>query len=205
MGLKNVKSSLPQISKELEKTNSAKEFLIKNNREVIINCSQAIIAIHKNDLSEAKSKIKKAKALLSKLKQKTSGDLGRYILTPEQELVEAISLLAIIEGKQIPSYKAMKVSGESYILGLLDCIGELKRQIIDQIRVGNSEGAEKFFDIMENLYLMLYPFATYDKIVKESRRKLDVNRMLVEETRLVLTEEIRRQELISNIKKNSRK
>ena len=205
MGLKNVKSSLPQISKELEKTNSAREFLIKNNREVIINCSQAIIAIHKNDLSEAKSKIKKAKALLSKLKQKTSGDLGRYILTPEQELVEAISLLAIIEGKQIPSYKAMKVSGESYILGLLDCIGELKRQIIDQIRVGNSEGAEKFFDIMENLYLMLYPFATYDKIVKESRRKLDVNRMLVEETRLVLTEEIRRQELISNIKKNSRK
>ena len=205
MGLKNVKSSLPQISKELEKTNSAREFLIKNNREVIINCSQAIIAIHKNDLSEAKSKIKKAKALLSKLKQKTSGDLGRYILTPEQELVEAISLLAIIEGKQIPSYKAMKVSGESYILGLLDCIGELKRQIIDQIRIGNSEDAERFFEVMENLYLMLYPFATYDKIVKESRRKLDVNRMLVEETRLVLTEEIRRQELINNIKKNSRK
>ena len=205
MGLKNVKSSLPQISKELEKINSAREFLIKNNREVIINCSQAIIAIHKNDLSGAKSKIKKAKTLLSKLKQKTTGDLNRYLLTPEQELVEAISLLAIIEGKQIPSYKAMKVSGESYILGLLDCIGELKRQIIDQIRVGNSEGAEKFFDIMENLYLMLYPFATYDKIVKESRRKLDVNRMLVEETRLVLTEEIRRQELISNIKKNSRK
>jgi len=29
--------------------------------------------------------------------------------------------------------------------------------------------------------------------------------MLVEETRLVLTEEIRRQELINNIKKNSRK
>ncbi len=195
MGLKNVKSSLPQISKELEKTNSAREF----------HCSQAIIAIHKNDLSGAKSKIKKAKTLLSKLKQKTSGDLGRYLLTPEQELVEAISLLAIIEGKQIPSYKAMKVSGESYILGLLDCIGELKRQIIDQIRIGNSEGAEKFFEIMENLYLMLYPFATYDKIVKESRRKLDVNRMLVEETRLVLTEEIRRQELISNIKKNSRK
>ena len=205
MGLKNVKISLPQISKELEKTNASREFLIKNNREVIINCSQAIIAIHKNDLSGAKSKIKKAKTLLSKLKQKTTGDLNRYLLTPEQELVEAISLLAIIEGKQIPSYKAMKVSGESYILGLLDCIGELKRQIIDQIRVGNSEGAEKFFDIMENLYLMLYPFATYDKIVKESRRKLDVNRMLVEETRLVLTEEIRRQELISNIKKNSRK
>ena len=111
MGLKNVKTSLPQISKELEKINSSREFLIKNNREVIINCSQAIIAIHKNDLNSAKIKIKKAKTLLAKLKQKTTGDLNRYLLTPEQELVEAISLLAIIEGKQIPSYKAMKVSG----------------------------------------------------------------------------------------------
>ena len=205
MGLKNVKSSLPQISKELEKTNSSREFLIKNNREVIVNCSQAIIAIHKNDLNSAKQKIKKAKSLLVKLKQKSRGDLDRYLLTPEQELVEAVALLSVIEGKQIPTYKSIKVSGESYILGLLDCIGELKRQVIDQIRVGNSKNAEKYFGIMEELYLVLYPFATYDKIVKEARRKLDVNRMLVEDTRLVLTEEIRRQEFIKNIKKNSEK
>ena len=96
MGLKNVKSSLPQISKELEKTNSSREFLIKNNREVIVNCSQAIIAIHKNDLDSAKLKIKKAKSLLIKLKQKAKGDLDRYLLTPEQELVEAVALLSII-------------------------------------------------------------------------------------------------------------
>ncbi|HJM14562.1 MAG TPA: RNA-binding protein [Candidatus Nitrosopelagicus sp.] len=204
MGLKNVKTSLPIISKELERTNSSREFLIKNNREVIINCSQAIIAIHKNDLNSAKLKIKKAKMLLAKLKQKTTGGLNRYLLTPEQELVEAIALLSIIEGKQIPTYKSIKVSGESYILGLLDCIGELKRQIIDQIRIGNSKNAENLFEIMENLYLMLYPFATYDKIVKESRRKLDVNRILVEEARLVLTEEIRRQEFIKNIQNNTK-
>jgi len=205
MGLKNVKTSLPQISRELEKVNSSREFLIKNNREVIINCSQAIIAIHKNDLTSAKLKIKKAKSLLTKLKQKTTGDLNRYLLTPEQELVEAIALLSVIEGKQIPTYNSIKVSGESYILGLLDCIGELKRQVVDQIRIGNSKNAETYFGIMEELYLVLYPFTTYDKIVKEARRKLDVNRMLVEDTRLVLTEEIRRQEFIKNIKKNSKK
>ena len=204
MGLKNVKISLPHISKELEKTNSSREYLIKNNREVIINCSQAIIDIHKNDLGSARLKIKKAKTLLVKIKQKTTGDLNRYLLAPEQELVEAVALLSIIEGKQIPSYKSIKVSGESYILGLLDCIGELKRQVIDQIRIGNSDNAETYFGIMEEMYLILYPFATYDKIVKEARRKLDVNRMLVEDTRLVLTEEIRRQEFIKNIKENSK-
>ena len=201
MTIKNVKSSLPLISKNLEKTNSKREFLIKNNRETVILCSQAIISIHKNDLSTAKKKIAKAKSELTKLKQKSAGDLVRYIITPEQEFVEAVSLLAVIEGKDIPSVKSLKVSDESYILGLLDCIGELKRQVIDKIRVGDSKHASQLFDTMENLYLLLYPFASYDKIVKEARRKLDVNRMLVEETRSVLTEEIRRQELIKAIKK----
>ena len=201
MTIKNVKSSLPMISKNLEKTNSKREFLIKNNRETVILCSQAIISIHKNDLNTAKKKIVKAKSELTKLKQKSTGDLIRYIITPEQEFVEAASLLAVIEGKEIPSVKSLKVSDESYILGLLDCIGEIKRQVIDKIRVGDSRRATQLFDIMENLYLLLYPFASYDKIVKEARRKLDVNRMLVEETRSVLTEEIRRQELIKAIKK----
>ena len=201
MTIKNVKSSLPLISKNLEKTNSKREFLIKNNRETVIICSQAIISIHKNDLNTAKKKIAKAKSELTKLKQKTSGDLVRYIITPEQEFVEAASLLAVIEGKEIPSVKSLNVSDESYILGLLDCIGELKRQVIDKIRVGDSKRATQLFDVMENLYLLLYPFASYDKIVKETRMKLDVNRMLVEETRSVLTEEIRRQELIKAINK----
>ena len=149
----------------------------------------------------AKKKITRAKSELTKLKQKTSGNLVRYIITPEQEFVEAVSLLAVIEGKEIPSVKSLNVSDESYILGLLDCIGELKRQVIDKIRVGDSKRATQLFDVMENLYLLLYPFASYDKIVKETRRKLDVNRMLVEETRSVLTEEIRRQELIKAINK----
>ena len=201
MTIKNVKSSLPLISKNLEKTNAKRELLIKNNRETVILCSQAIISIHKNDLKTAKKKIAKAKSELTKLKQKTSGNLVRYIITPEQEFVEAVSLLAVIEGKEIPSVKSLNVSDESYILGLLDCIGELKRQVIDKIRVGDSKRATQLFDVMENLYLLLYPFASYDKIVKETRRKLDVNRMLVEETRSVLTEEIRRQELIKAINK----
>ena len=201
MTIKDVKSSLTLISKNLEKTNSKREFLIKNNRETVILCSQAIISIHKNDLNTAKKKIAKAKSELTKLKQKTSGNLVRYIITPEQEFVEAASLLAVIEGKEIPSVKSLNVSDESYILGLLDCIGELKRKVIDKIRVGDSKRATQLFDVMENLYLLLYPFASYDKIVKETRRKLDVNRMLVEETRSVLTEEIRRQELIKAINK----
>ena len=201
MSLRNVKSSLESITKSLSASQNSRENLIKNTREVIILCSQAIINIHKGERKEAKSKIKKAQTLLKSFKRKANGEFQRYLLTPEQELVEANALLAVVEKKTIPNHKALSVSDESYVLGLLDCIGELKRLVFDKIRVGDSKEGVRIFEIMENLYLYLYPFATYNKIVKEARRKLDVNKVLVEDVRASLTEEIRRADLINAIKK----
>ena len=199
MSLKNVKLSLDKISKSLDSVQSSREYLIKNTREVIILCSQSIISVHKQDLKSAKSKVNKANTLLKGQKKKALGDLQRYVTTPEQELVEAFSLIAIAEKKPIPSMSTLGVHSESYILGLLDCIGELKRLIYDKIRTGDPKEAIRIFEMMEELYQELYPFATFDKIVKETRRKLDVNRILVEDVRSALTEEIRRTDLINAI------
>ncbi len=90
---------------------------------------------------------------------------------------------------------------ESYVLGLLDCVGELKRQVFDKIRIDDIDEATRIFEIMENLYLQLYTFSMYDKVVKEARRKIDVNRILVDDVRSVITEEKRRTELIKILKK----
>lgn len=199
--LKNVKRSLDKIAKSLEASHQAREYLIKNTRDIVILCSQSIIAVHKGDLRLARKNVLMAKKLLAKYKKSANGDLARYLVTPEQEIVEATSLISIIEGKPIPSVESVGVSDESYILGLLDCIGELKRLIYDKIRMGKTSESVRFFEIMENLYLILYPFATYDKVIKETRKKLDVNRILVEETRSALTEEIRRANLIDAINK----
>ena len=196
MTLKNVKSSLPRISKSLQASNASREFLIKNTRDVVILCSHSIIAAHKGDLRLAKQKIKKAEAVLKVNQKKAKNEFKKYLITPEQEFVEANSFLAVVENKEIPSLKSLNVSDESYILGLLDCIGELKRLVLDNIRNGHLKEADRIFNVMENLYQALYPFAMYDKIVKETRRKLDVNRILVEETRSVITEEIRRNHFV---------
>ena len=196
MALKNVKSSLQGISKSLKASNASREFLIKNTRDVVILCSHSIIAVHKGDLRLAKQKLKKAEVVLKKNQKKAGDKFQKYIITPEQEFVEAHSFLAVVENKEIPSLKSLKVSEVSYVLGLLDCIGELKRLVLDNIRKGQLEKADRIFDVMENLYQTLYPFALYDKIVKEARRKLDVNRILVEETRAVITEEIRRNHFV---------
>lgn len=201
MTLKNVKMSLNKISKSLGDIQDSREFLLKNTREIIILCSKAIIAVHKGELSTGKNNLKQADTLLKKYKKKSTGGLERYLITPEQEFVEAASLIAIVEKKEIPSDKKLSVMPESYVLGLLDCVGELKRMVFDKIRIGKIDEATRIFDIMENLYLQLYTFSLYDKVVKEARRKIDVNRILVDDVRSAITEEKRRSELIKTLQK----
>lgn len=201
MTLKNVKPSLNKIAKSLSEIQDAREFLLKNTREIIILCSKSIISVHKGDMKSAKNNLKQADVLLKKYKKKVTPDLRRYMITPEQEFVEAVSLIAIVEKNEIPSEKELDVIPESYVLGLMDCVGELKRMIFDKIRVGDIDNASRVFEIMENLYLHLYPFSMYDKVIKEARRKIDVDRILVDDVRGAITEEKRRSELIKALNK----
>ena len=201
MTLKNVKPSLNKIAKDLGVTQDAREFLLKNTREIVILCSKSIIAVHKGDLVTGKNNLKQAEKLLKKYKKKATGGLRRYLITPEQEFVEAACLIAIVEKKEIPSDKKLVVMPESYVLGLLDGIGELKRQVFDKIRMDKIDEASRMFEVMESLYLQLYTFSMYDKVVKEARRKIDVNRILVDDVRSVITEEKRRTELIKILQK----
>lgn len=201
MSLKNIKPSLNKIAKILSDIQDDREFLLKNTREVIILSSRSIISVHKGDIKSAKSNLRQAEILLKKYQKKATDDLRKYIITPEQEFVEAACLVSIFEKKEIPSDKKLGVMPESYVLGLLDCIGELKRMVFDKIRIGDIDEAIRIFEIMENLYLDLYPFAMYDKVVKEARRKIDVNRILVEDARGAITEEKRRSELIKALNK----
>ena len=201
MTLKNVKPSLNKIAKSLSEVQDAREFLLKNTREVIILCSKSVISVHKGDMKSAKNNLKQADVLLKKYKKKATPDLRRYMITPEQEFVEAASLIAIVEKNEIPSEKELDVMPESYVLGLMDCVGELKRMIFDKIRIGDIDNASRVFEIMENLYLHLYPFSMYDKVVKEARRKIDVDRILVDDARGAITEEKRRSELIKALNK----
>ena len=201
MTLKNVKSSLDKISKSLSDVQDNREFLLKNTREIVILCSRAIISLHNGELKKAKQNLRNADLLLKKYRKKAKLDLHRYLVTSEQEFVEAACLLAIVEKKEIPSNIQLKVSEEGYVLGLLDCIGEMKRMIFDKIRIGDINNALRIFEIMENLYLHLYPFSMYDKVVREARRKIDVDRILVDDARGAITEEKRRSDLIDTLNK----
>ena len=189
---KDVRKALDEIATELEAAQDAREFLIKNTREIIILCSKAIISIHRGNTKDAADAIHKASKLVVEYNKKAKGGLTRYMITPEQEFVEASCLMAITKKEKIPTHVELSVMPESYVLGLLDCIGELKRVILDKIRIGDTQEACRIFEIMEDLYQSLYQFSMYDKVLKDARRKIDIDRILMDSVRAIITEETRR-------------
>src|ERR671919_435766 len=90
---------------------------------------------------------------------------------------------------------------ESRDIVILYCIGEIKRMIYDMVRYGKYDKAESLFIVMQELYSDVYPFAIYDNIVNGIRKKLDVSKILIENTRELITEESRRSMLIGSLKK----
>ena len=196
MSLDAAKESLESIARSLSDTHDAREYLIRNTRDVVILCSRSIAAVHRGDMNAAMAKADEAERLLRSHRKKASRSLVGHLAVAEQELVEARALIAIASRSPMPSAADLDVPGGAYVLGLLDCIGELKRLALDRIRAGDTAESNRVFDVMQELYEAVYPFATLDKVVKDVRRKLDVNRSLIESVRAAVTEEARRAELI---------
>jgi translin len=194
-----IQGSLEEIDKNLINVQDRREKLIKGTRDVVMLCSKSIVAMHHNQLEDAKSKMDQAKAMLEEFRGYAGHDLYRYIAVAEQELVEAYALRSVMEDKPMPPMIELNVTGESYLTGLLDCVGEIKRLVYDRMRSGRGEDAEKLFATMEEIYNAIYPFAVYDNIVNGLRKKLDVARILIEDIRATVTEESRRKVLIEAI------
>ncbi|MFL6525277.1 MAG: RNA-binding protein [Nitrososphaera sp.] len=194
-----IQSSLEEINKNLKDIQDRREKLIKGTRDVIMLCSKSIVAMHHGQLEDAKSKMEEAKGMLEEFRTHARHDLYRHIAVAEQELVEAYALKSVMDDLPMPSMSELHVTGESYLTGLLDCVGEIKRLVYDRMRLGRGKDAEKLFATMEEIYNAIYPFAAYDNIVSGLRRKLDVARMLIEDIRATVTEESRRNALIEAV------
>ena len=195
----DIQGSLEEIDKNLKDVQDRREKLIKGTRDVVMLCSKSIVAMHHSQLEDAKSKMDKAKTMLEEFRKYARQDLHRYISVAEQELVEAFALKSVMDNKPMPSMRELDVTGESYLTGLLDGVGEIKRLVYDRMRSGKGKDAEELFAKMEEIYNAIYPFAVYDNIVSGLRRKLDVARMLIEDIRATVTEESRRKALIEAV------
>ena len=138
-------------------------------------------------LSDAQENADKAAEILLQLHQRLVDDFGRFwrqdLITqqqygiPEQEIMEAFSILAILNQKPIPtrtinfrmrvpdkygkSRTSLIISPEPYVFGLLDCVGELDRILHDSLKNNQREFLKQIFKQMEELYAQLERFKEF--------------------------------------------
>ncbi|MEO9364860.1 MULTISPECIES: translin family protein [Candidatus Nitrosocaldus] len=194
-----LKEPLDRIMEMLKAIEERRERLIKGTRDVVMLCSKAIVNIHASDLNTAGEQIVRAANMMDELKHVAEEypNLQAYLVGAEAELVEARALYSIVREHRVPIIDGLSMTSmKAYLLGLLDCIGELKRQVYDRVREGKGSDALRLFSMMEALYAMLLPFSAYDNIVQGVKRKVDVARILIEDVRAMLTEEVRRSSML---------
>jgi len=191
--LKEIKDSLDKAESRFSDQLARRDRVLKESRDVISACSRSIIYVHTGKMKGAEKELAAASSLLDSLKKTSDGSVARYLVSPETEFVEASTVLSVVKGRPVPSMDSLGASPEAYLLGLLDSVGELKRLVLDSIMQKKLPRAKRYFEIMGELYSLCSPFAVFDHVVNGARRKIDVARMLVEDTRGLLVEEAGRE------------
>ena len=198
---KSLKSMETRFSSQLER----RDKVLKGSRDVISACSRAIINVHTGKMKEAEKEHAAAKSLLASLKRSSGSAATRYLVPPEAEYVEASAVIALAKGREVPPMDSLGASPEAYLLGLLDTVGELKRLVLDSILQRRLGQAKRYFGVMEELYSLCSPLAVYDHVANGARRKIDVARMLVEDTRGLLAEEMGRESMSTTMTRLEKK
>ncbi len=117
-----------------------------------------------------------------------------------EEYAEASIIHGLRASNAFPSPEEIGVSTSIYLMGLGDVPGELRRQALDALRLGDLGRAESLLETMERIYLSLISMeeAPY---LRGLRRKLDVARGVIERTRSEITAEVGRRRLDESVRR----
>ncbi|MEM0203683.1 MAG: translin [Archaeoglobaceae archaeon] len=174
--------NLESCRKKLEELEKAREELLSLLRDLRILSSKAIVAIHNDRIEEAEENLKKASAILEKIREFQAPET-HATHDSMQEFVEATFLLKVVK-KEFDFSLDFEVLESAFVTGLADLVGELRRLALSKMIRGEIDEAESLLSTMEKIYNELIPFASFpDKLVPNLRAKLDVARVAVERTK----------------------
>lgn len=184
--MKNLDKIVDKIEKNIDDKDKIREQALKSSREIIIGCRRAIQKIHQNIMKDAKTHINTASKKLQELYALTKEYPELYhtgfVENAAQELVEAHCLYSIMRGKDLPDPDEMQTTYSSYLMGLCDLVGELRRAALDSIREGKAKKADNYLNMMEDIYDVIIRF-DYPSGLIPIKKKQDMVRGLIEKTR----------------------
>jgi translin len=191
------------IRQNFEVRTSTRDDALKIARQLTRACSLAIRAVHRNDFEAMEEYLAEAHKLANTLRDdlKEHPDLyyAGYSQDSLKEFVEANVTCALIQNQALHTPEELGVEDATYLNGLAEVVGELRRRILDILRSGYSQEAERLLNHMDDIYSALVTMDFPDAITNGLRRQTDIVRNLVEKTRGDVTFSLRGQDLTQAI------
>lgn len=193
-----------RIRESFETRTAARESALAQARTLTRHCANAIRAIHRGDEEFSRENLEIARLLAKSLKKNLTNFPDIYYAGYTQDALKEFAEATIVYGlitdeNTLPTPEELELEYGTYLKGLAEVIGELRRHILDILRSGHSEEAERFLGIMDDIFAVLTTMDYPDAITGGLRRLTDIARSLIEHTRGDLSISIRHQKLENNL------
>lgn len=194
-----LESIAEQIRLAFDSRTAARDKALASARQLTRACSLAIRAVHRSEAEPMSAHLAEARILAGDLRATLTShpDLfyAGYTQDALKEFVEANVTCALIQGQPLVTPQDLNVSEATYLNGLAEVVGELRRRTLDILRHGYSTEAERLMGIMDDIYSVLVTMDYPDAITNGLRRQTDLARSIIEKTRGDITFSLRGQHL----------
>jgi translin len=195
---------LRRAAEQLKLRERVRDEALGRARRARVLSKQAILNLHGDDREAAGAKLDEAGRLLGEMRGfvEESPELRGFeaVEAAFQEFAEASIITALKVSGEFPGPDELGVSVEDYLLGLGDVPGELRREALDALRMGDMGLAEFRLAQMERIYLSLVSMEEMS-LLRGLRRKLDIARGVIERTRGDVTAEAGRKRLGESVRR----
>jgi translin len=196
-----------QIREKFDIRTAMRDQALTEARQLTRACSLAIRAVHRDEKEVMQTHLADARALADKLRNELANypDLffAGYTQDALKEFVEASVTCALIQNQALPTPEELRVEEATFLNGLAEVVGELRRRIMDILRSGYSQEAERLLGYMDEIYSVLVTMDYPDAITNGLRRQTDLARGIIEKTRGDVTFSLRGEHLARAIQQLS--
>lgn len=190
-----LESIADQIRRNFDSRTSAREQALAQARQLTRACSLAIRAVHRDESETMQAQLLEARQIADALRNSLAShpDLfhAGYTQDALKEFVEANVTCALIKNQPLPTPEELGVEPATFLNGLAEVVGELRRRTLDILRHGYSNEAERLMGVMDDIYSVLVTMDYPDAITNGLRRQTDLARGIIEKTRGDITFSLR--------------
>ena len=193
-----------RIHTAFETRTAARDRALAQARTLTRHCANAIRAIHRQETPLIDQNLLEAGRLAKELRGELEAypDLyfAGYTQDALKEFAEANLVNALVNNQPLPGPEDLDLEPSTYLQGLADAVGELRRRCLDVLLNGHSSEAVRLLEEMDDIYAILVTMDYPDAITGGLRRLTDVARSIIERTRGDLTLSLRQERLEATLR-----